>query len=103
MTFLTTPTTHEQSLSILCMIDEKEKNKESQMDTCIQAIEGNKMNESKKRNDALRSSDIPPTKAINLAPSAQPLPDTNGLYKCLDLASGLHSWLFSFPKLKLKN
>ena len=36
---------------------------------------------------------------------SQPLPETNAQYKCLDLglsSSGLHSWLFSLPELKLK-
>ena len=100
-------TTHKQSLSILCIDEEEEKNKESQTKrvkrvTGILAIEGSES----KRSDALESSDFPPTKVIKLAPSAQPLPETNGLYKCLDLglsSSGLHSWLFSLPKrLKLK-
>ena len=59
-------------------------------------------------NDAVELSDAPPSKMMkqflpNL--SSQSLPETNAQHKCLDLGlscSGLHSWLFTLPELKLK-
>ena len=118
VTFLTTPTTHEQSLSIEGKDEEEEKSqsvseekeKETQEVAEDSQIETNMVNETRKRHDTIETSEIPPKKVTKpifspLIFPSQPLPETNVQYKCLDLvlsSSGLHSWLFSFPELKLK-
>ena len=64
--------------------------------------------ESWKGNGAVELSDAPPSKMIKQSfpdLSSQSFPETNAQCKCLDLGlscSGLHSWLFTLPELKLK-
>ena len=91
-TFLTTPTTDEQTL-FFGDIDKEKKNSP-------------KMKKRKKRGNK-----GPPKKAIKLAsPStisypSQPLPETNTQYKCLGLGmccSDIHFWLLNLPELRLK-
>ena len=91
-TFLTTPTTHEQTLFFGDIHKEKKKSP--------------KMKKRKKR--GIKG---PPKKAMKLAtPStisypSQPLPETNTQYKCLGLGmccSDIHFWLLNLPELKLK-
>ena len=83
VTFLTTATMHEQSLSIGGRNKEKENLDKLLNDRCKHTL----------------------TACVCMFPS-QPLPETNGQYKCLDLQQSycdIHTWLlFSLPELKLK-
>ena len=122
-TFLTTPASHEQLLSIEGK-DEQEmsrndSNEDSSKDSTseIESEEeeedsennSEKVNygekiDARKRKDKIKTSEIPPNKIAK--PSLKPpLPETNAQYKCLDLglsSSCVYSWPFSLPELKLK-
>ena len=122
-TFLTTPASHEQLLSIEGK-DEQEmsqnnSNEDSSEDSTseIESEEEEEDSENnsetvnygekidaRKRKYKIETSEIPPKKITK--PSLKPpLPETNAQYKCLDLglsSSCVYSWLFSLPELKLK-
>ena len=111
-TFLTTPASHEQLLSIegndKLEMNQTNSNEDTNRDEITETeseeeeCEGNK---SRKRRGKIKTSEIPPKKIAK--PSLNPpLPETNAQYKCLDLglsSSCVYSWLFrSLPELKLK-
>ena len=110
-TFLTTPASHEQLLSIegndKLEMNQSNSDEDTNRDEITETeseeeeCEGNK---SRKRRGKIKTSEIPPKKIAK--PSLNPpLPETNAQYKCLDLglsSSCVYSWLFTLPELKLK-
>ena len=107
-TFLTTPTSHEQLLSIEGKDKPKKRSLSESSDDAFKSESESKedklkSNKSRKRRDELKSSDIPPKKLGKLMKLS--LPETNTQYKCLDLgfsSSCVYSWLFTLPELRLK-
>ena len=115
-TFLTTPASHEQLLSIEGK-DEQEMSRnnsnedssedstseiESEEEEVDSESNSEKKIDTRKRKNKIETSEIPPKKIAKMKP---PLPETNAQYKCLDLglsSSCVYSWLFSLPELKLK-
>ena len=97
VTFLTTPTSHEQLLAI-------EDNEERSLIKSCKETDGdeNEIDSESRKKIAIQSNSLTP----NSLHASQPLPDTNVQHKCLDLgrssSSLLYSWLFSLPELKLK-